>query len=226
MNINVEGLYKFIFMFQGMFLNETVEIVGHNLITTFGESFFMNRCINDAFNPISYIVLGNGKNIPSKDDISLGNETSRRKCSCTADLNNKCLILTAKFKAKEVLGTSEIGVANDKILISHDRYPKFTDDSLTAFSGDVNVEYRFQFTTGYERNEFSPSTTEGIYYIYEENPVVGVIEGGDSGYRKVDSLQTLAGIRGSYYYDYESRNLYINPYDGDSLNREIIIQTR
>ncbi|MBO6275396.1 MAG: hypothetical protein J6M91_07675 [Methanobrevibacter sp.] len=186
----------------------------------------MNRCINDAFNPISYILVGNGKNTPSKDDVILGNETSRCKCSCTADLNSKCLILTGKFKAKEIIGTSEIGVANDKILISHDSYPKFTDDSLTGFSGDVNVEYRFQFTTGYERNEFTESTTEGIYYIYEESPVVGVIENGDSGYRKVNSLETLISVRGSYYYDYESQNLYIHPFDSNSLNHEIIIQTR
>lgn len=224
--IDVEGVYKFIFSFQSMFLNETVTFEGHNIITLLGESFFMNRCINDAFNPISYIVVGNGKNTSSKDDTSLGNETSRCKCNCTADLNNKCLILTGKFKAKEILGTSEIGVANDKILISHDSYPKFTDDSLSGFSGDVNVEYRFQFTTGYERNGFSPSTTEGLYYIYEENPVVGVIENGDSGYHKVNSLQTLTGVRGAYYYDYESKNLYIHPYDGDSLNHKIIIQTR
>ena len=224
--INVEGLYKFIFSFQSMFLNETVVFEGHNIITLFGESFFMNRCINDAFNPISYILVGNGKNTPSKDDVILGNETSRCKCSCTADLNSKCLILTGKFKAKEIIGTSEIGVANDKILISHDSYPKFTDDSLTGFSGDVNVEYRFQFTTGYERNEFTESTTEGIYYIYEESPVVGVIENGDSGYRKVNSLETLISVRGSYYYDYESQNLYIHPFDSNSLNHEIIIQTR
>ncbi len=224
--INIEGFYKFIFTIQGMFLNETVEMHRHNLITTFGESFFMNRCINDAFNPITYIVVGNARNIPSKDDITLGNETSRCTCNSTADLDKKCLILTGKFKAKEILGTSEIGVANDKILISHDSYPKFTDESLTGFSGDVNVEYKFQFTTGYERNEFTPSTTEGIYYIYEENPVVGVIEGGDSGYRRVNSLQTLSSVRGAYYYDHDSKNLYINPIDGDSLNREIIIQTR
>lgn len=224
--ITIEGLYTFIFTFQSMFLNETVEVHGHNLITTFGESFFMNRCINDAFNPITYIVVGNGHNIPSKDDYTLGNETSRCKCNSIADSDKKCLILNGKFKAKEILGTSEIGVANDKILISHDSYPKFTDESLTGFSGDVNVEYKFQFTTGYERNEFTPSSTEGIYYIYEENPVVGVIEGGDSGYRRVNSLQTLISVRGAYYYDYDSKNLYINPFDGDSLNHEIIIQTR
>lgn len=224
--INIEGLYTIIFSFQSMFLNEKLKITRHNIITRLGESFFLNRCINDAFNPISYIVVGNGRNIPSKEDISLGNETSRCRCNSTADLDKKCVILTGTFKAKDILGTSEIGVANDKILISHDSYPKFSDESLIGFSGDVNVEYKFQFSTGYERNEFQESSTEGLYYIYEESPVCGVIEGGDSGYRKVNNLQELQSIRGAYYYDFESKNLYINPINGDSLNRELIIQTR
>ena len=224
--MNIKGVYTIVFNFQSMFLNTQLKITRHNIITLFGESFFLNRCINDAFNPISYIVVGTSTNIPSKDDISLGNETNRCKCRCEADLNKKALILTGKFKAKEILGTSEIGVANDKILISHDSYPKFNDESLIGFSGDVNVEYCFQFTTGYEKNDFTPSVTEGVYYIHEENPVVGVIEGGDSGYRKVSNLQELQGVHGAYYYDYDSKNLYINPINGDSLNREIIIQTR
>ena len=225
--INVEGIYSFIFYVQGMFLNEKIKVTNHNLITSFGESFFMNRCINDAFNPITYIVVGTGRNIPSKEDIRLGNETSRRKCNCIADLNKKQIILNAKFKAKEILGTSEIGVANDKILISHDNYAKYTNDQLVGFSGDVDVEYIFQFTTYYEKSEFTQASgNEGLYYIPEENQVIGVVENGDNGYHKVGSLQELATHRGAYYYDYESKNLYINPLTSDSLSREIMIQTR
>lgn len=224
--IDIEGKYTFIFRIQSMFINKTVKITRHNLITWFGESFFMNRCINDAFNPIEYIVLGNATNIPSKDDISLGNETTRKRCICKADLNKKRLILTAKFKAKEILGTSEIGVANDKILISHDRYAKYTNDQLIGFSGDVDVEYIFQFTTGFESKGFVESSQNGIYYIPEENQVVGVIENGDEGYHKANSLAELVNHHGAYYYDYESKNLYIKPLSGDSLSRELIIQTR
>lgn len=225
--INVEGVYSLIFRIQSMFINETITVSHHNIITRFGESFFMNRCVNDAFNPMSYIVVGNGKNNPSKDDISLGNETSKCKCNSTVDLNNCCLVLTGKFNVKEILGTSEIGVANDKILISHDRYEKFTSDQLVGFNGDVNVEYSFQFSMGYEKQGFKESSfAEGVYYIPEENIVTGVIENGDSGYHKVGSLEVLKNHKGSYYYDVDSQNLYINPIDSDSLNREIIVQTR
>ena len=225
--IDIQGRYSFLFRIQNMFLNKEIKITRHNLITTFGESFFMNRCINDAFNPIEYIVVGTANNMPTKDDVSLGNETSRKRCNCKADLNKKRLILNAKFKAKDILGTSEIGVANDKILISHDRYPKYTNDQLIGFSGDVDVEYIFQFTTGYEKSEFTiVSGNEGLYYIPEENFVIGVIEAGNNGYHNTNSLEELAGHRGAYYYDFDSKNLYINPLSSDSLNREIIIQTR
>ena len=224
--IDIEGVYTFKIPIQTMFLNVELKITGHNIITLFGESFFLNRCINDAFNPISYIVLGNGSNSPTKDDVTLGNETCRKRCDCEANLNNKQLVLTAKFKAKEVRGTSEIGVANDKILISHDTYQKFNSESLVGFVGDINVEYIFQFRTGSQKSEFKDASVgNNIYYIPEENPVFGVVENGVSGYRRVNSLQELSRVNGGYYYDFDSKNLYIRPIDEGSLeNKEIIIQ--
>ena len=225
--IGIEGLYSFIFNIQSMFLNEKLVINGHNLITSFGESFFLNRCINNEFNPIMYLVLGTGTNIAQKDDISLGNETCRKKCFCEADLGGKCLRLTAKFKASDVLGTTEIGVANDKILISHDRYNKYSDELLSGFHGDINVEYVFQFVTGAEQSNFVSVVGEDhVYYTHEVNDVVGVVENGVSGYRKVNNLHDLSNIRGAYYYDFDSKNLSISTIDDNSLSREIIVQTR
>lgn len=208
--INIKGLYCFVFSFQSMFLNETVLVKRHNLITVFGESFFLNRCINEKFNPINYIVLGNGSNIPQKEDINLGNETCRKKCSCKSDLNNKCVRLTARFKVSEVLGTSEIGVANDKVLISRDMYSKYNDEFLVGFSGDIDVEYIFQFATGSEHSNFiSVDGMNHVYYVHESNEVVGVVEDGCSGYREVNNLERLSNIRGAYYYDFDSLNLCV-----------------
>lgn len=225
--INIKGIYNFTFNFTSMFINKKITITGYNLITFYGESFFMNRCINDKFNPIEYILLGNGTNNPTKEDITLGNETSRKKCTCLADLNKQQLILNAQFKASEVIGTSEIGVATDKILISHDVYEKYTNEQLIGFSGDVDVTYVFQFVSGCEKRGFNRATGHnGLYYIPEENMVIGVIENGDEGYHKTKSLAELETHRGAYYYDYESKNLYINPLHDDSLSRELIIQTK
>ena len=112
MNLDITGFYTITIPIQTMFLNTFFKISRNNLIPFFGESFFMNLCINNDFDPINFIVLGDTSNAPLKEDMKLGNETSRHKCVCLADLNEKQLILTTTVKAKEIIGTSEIGVHN------------------------------------------------------------------------------------------------------------------
>jgi len=231
MNFGVTGSYTISIPLQTMFLNTKLEFTNHNLITQFGESFFLNRWINDAFNPIEYIAVGNGSNQPQKSDLNLGNETSRRRCTCEADLQNKRLILTASFKASEMLGTSEIGVFNDKIMISHDRYVKIDDQFLSGAIGEVTVEYRFQLATGSIRRGWQEATQgNNIFYITEKNEVIGVFENNTgNGYRRVTTIEDLHTIKGGYYYDSTSQNLYIRPTkDSDKLRdineEEIVVQ--
>ena len=168
MNLDFTGFYTINIPVTNMFLNTNIEITRNNLITFFGESFFMNRCINDEFKPIQYIALGNTSNVPQKEDIKLGNETSRRKCVCLADLNEKQIKLTATFPAKEVIGTTEIGVFSDKVMISHDKYSKI-DDSFLGVAGEVKIEYIFQLSTGALRGGWKQSIKTHVFYIYEPN---------------------------------------------------------
>ena len=66
--IQIKGKYSFTTYLQGMFLNEEITVNGENLITLLGESFFMNRWINDNFNPIGYSTspnFGNYNNLNS-----------------------------------------------------------------------------------------------------------------------------------------------------------------
>ena len=163
--------------------------------------------------------------------MTLGNETSRRRCACEADLQNKRLILTASFKASEMLGTSEIGVFNDKIMISHDRYVKIDDQFLSGAIGEVTVEYRFQLATGSIRRGWQEATQgNNIFYITEKNEVIGVFENNTgNGYRRVTTIEDLHTIKGGYYYDTTSQNLYIRPTkDSDKLRdineEEIVVQ--
>ena len=230
MNIDVTGFYKIIIPIQTMFLNTSFELKHYNLVTFFGESFFMNRCINDEFKPIQYIALGNTSNVPQKEDVKLGNETSRRKCVCLADLVNKQIQLTASFKAQEVIGTSEIGVFSEQILISHDRFSKI-DDSFIGVAGDVKIEYIFQFSTGGLRGDWKFATKNYVFYVYEPNEVVGVLEkNSNSWYSQVNDLNDLDGLRGAYYVDSTSNNLYIRPKQDMSLEeleeKEIIVQVK
>ena len=64
-------------------------IRGNNLITLLGESFFMNRAINNEFSPIKYIVFGNSSIKAKKTDYVLGNETVRKRCVCEVNLETK-----------------------------------------------------------------------------------------------------------------------------------------
>ena len=231
MNFGVIGIYTITMPIQTMFLNERLEFTNHNLITQFGESFFLNRWINDAFDPIEYVAVGSGSNQPQKTDLTLGRETSRRKCTCEADLKNKRLVLTAAFKANEMLGTSEIGVFNNKIMISHDRYERIDDTFLSSIIGEVTVEYSFKLATGSIKRGWQEATQgSNIFYIPEKNEVIGVFENNTgNGYRRVTTLQDLNTIKGGYYYDNTSQNLYIKPTkDSDHIRdineEEIVVQ--
>ena len=231
MNLGIIGIYTISMPIQTMFVNSKIEFTNHNIITQFGESFFLNRWINDAFEPIEYIAVGNGSNQPQKTDLTLGNETSRRKCNCEADLKNKSLVLTTAFKATEMLGTSEIGVFNDKIMISHDKYEKIDNTFLSGAIGEVNIEYRFQLATGSIRRGWQESSQgSNIFYIPEKNEVIGVFENNTkNGYRRVTTLQDLLTVKGAYYYDTSSQNLYIRPSkDSDHIKdineEEIVVQ--
>ena len=216
-----------------MFNQYTIEIKKHNLITLLGESFLMNRLINDRLQPIQYIALGKGTARPQKKDTRLGKQTIKKTCNTEVDLTNKQLILSCDFEAKEILDTTEIGViTNDDILITHDLYETITSIILGNSTSSIHLEYNIIFTTGGIRSQWKTSTTQNnILYTYEPNKVVNVIEyNTNSGYVKVNSLNDLKTTKGAYYYDIASKNLYIRTTRSNTLNNisdmEIIVQTK
>ena len=228
MNFNLTGSYTIQIPVQNMFLNTSIKVKSHNIITVFGESFFLNRAINDNFDPIQYICLGNGKNKANKNDIQLGNETIRKKCVKNVNLDKKQIILNANFPVKDIYGTSEIGVHNGKVLISHDLYEKLDENFLTPTIGDVTVTYVFQFSTGtYKTGWKTATSTTNTYYVAEPNTVIGVSENEGNAYRRVNSKTLVDSTNGSFWYDSDTSNLYIHTVDGtDPNNKEIIVQHR
>lgn len=216
-----------------MFNQYKIEIHKSNLITLLGESFLMNRLINDKLQPIQYIALGKGTARPQKKDTRLGKQTIRKPCNTEADLTNKQLILSCDFEAKEILDTTEIGViTNDDILITHDLYETITSTILGNSTSSIHLEYNIIFTTGGIRSQWKTSTTaNNILYTYEPNHVINVIEHNTgSGYVKVNSLNDLTNRTGAYYYDIASKNLYIRTTRSNTINNisdmEIIVQTK
>lgn len=201
---NIIGYYK-------IKQENTVLYQSGNLITLLGESFFLNRCINNSLNPMKYIVLGNSETIPLKSDEKLGNEKFRRTCNREVDLNNKRIRLTASFSSDEIVGITEIGVANDSFLISHDTFHEIESDLLVNPIGSVDIEYSFQFSTGTLRqNWIKVPNLINTYSIFEPSLVIGVIEkDSGTGYRKLGTIQKVDEIDCSYYYDINTSNLYV-----------------
>lgn len=213
--------------------NNEVLLKGENLITFYGESFFLNRCINDTYNPIQYIAIGNAESIPLRSDTVLGNETLRKTCVKEADLKEKAVKLTCSFTASDIVGTTEIGVyCSNKdrtpVLISHDNFERIEDNLLNNLSGTVEVEYTFFFSTSTTRTGWIKlNEYENVYYLYEPSNVRGVIEDDVNGYTSRLDISGVENNPASYYYDSKStRNLYIHTVDGnDPNNRKILIQT-
>lgn len=225
MMINVKGSYKFIIPVTTMFMNHTIEITGNNLITLFGECFFMNRWVNNEFTPIKYILLGKGTNRPRKTDEKLNKETCRKTCNYKVNPKTKKIELTTTVTAAELLGTTEIGVANDEILISHDIYKEISATFLGNTTSTVTIHYTFSLVTGSLRSDWK-STSSGDYYLYEPNTVVGVSElDSGSGYNQVKSRNEL--VEGSYYWDVTSKNVYVKTIGNVDPNTiQMIVQTK
>ena len=208
---------------------DKIILEGNNLITLLGESFFMNRAVNQHFEPIKYIMLGSSNARPKKSDVNLGNLTVKKQVASSVDLNNKRIILEATFEAGEVLGTCEIGVANDDVLISHDIYEKMTSSFLEDSIGEVDVTYTFEITTGSIRKDFNKVADKNYtYWIAEPSMVVGVTEKDtNSGLRVVSSIEDVESTVGSYYYSIQTKNLYIHTTRNSNPNLEnIIIETK
>ena len=219
---------------------ETILRKGNNIITLLGESFFLNRAINNEFTPIQYVVLGNSSTQAIKSDIALGNETCRKKCVCEVNLDTKQIVLTCSCTAKEILGTSEIGVANEEILISHDVYYAIDDEFITNDIDSVEITYTFDLNTASQRTNWKyytsgdvGNTKKNIYYTVEENPVISVSEevSGVSklinGYKGLKNVDALKNTTGAYFYDNNTKTLFIRTINNDDPNNhKILIATR
>ena len=242
MSFNIKGIYYFKIPIVNMFNNTYIYLKGENLITLLGQSFFLNRCINEEYNTIKYICIGNGTSIPQKTDSKLSNETNR--CTVTTNVSDdyRKLILSTKFKTEDIKGVSEIGVLatnkdNVEVLISHDIFTETPlNDSLFADTiGDVEIEYVFYFSTSNLRSGWKQHTTyTNVYWVYEPNTVLSVFDNTtNNGLRSVSDLPSLDNTRNAYWYDAtKTQNLYIHLYhetNQDSPNpntHEVLIQNK
>ena len=216
--MNVKGSYT---IRQG----DRILVQRTNLITDMGELFFMNRAVNNEFDPLSHIVLGKSQFRVKKSDMSLGNETFRKKANVEIDWNNKQIKLNCSCTVSEIVNTTEIGTTNGSVLISHDLYPKITNEDIGNNVDSVEITYIFDFATSSTKHGWiyytqgdSGGTPNNIYYIVEEEKVVRVYDNLNNGYHLSNSLEALQNKQGAYYYDSLSKNLYIRTINDENPN--------
>lgn len=229
MIFNVKGKYK-------ITQEDHIIVEGENLITFYGESFFLNRCINNTLNPMQYIAIGNGRSVPLKRDEKLGNELLRKTAITTANRDEISVDLRCTFTASEIIGVTEIGVANglssdpNVNLISHDVFQEIESDNLTNPVGEVTVTYSFQFSTATIRQGWVKvkETYTNLYRIYEPSNIIMVYENTTkNGYVQTYNQSDCNTRSGSYYYNRDMQVLYVHTSNGnhpDSL--ELIIHSK
>lgn len=227
--MNVNGIYTFKIPITTMFINTILEVHGHNIITIPGEAFFLYRCIsNDLINELGTVAIGNGTAPPKRTDRRLGNETARKKATTTVNPSTKQIVLNCNFTAEEIQDTTEIGVLTTNkeggdVLISHDIYNQIDSSVIAGVTGNIVIEYIYQFTTSFQKTNWAVyDEAKNIYYSYEENKIIRVFENSD-GYKKVGSLNELELIEGAFYQDLEDKFLYIKPLS-DLSTSDIIVQ--
>lgn len=224
--MKIQGKYTITVPVCTMFLNKTIRIHGENLITLLGESFFMNRWINEELAPLQYIVLGKGTRRPQKNDLELAYETCRKIATPKVDLQNKELVLSASFSAEEIIDTTEIGTHTGEILVSHDLFKAINQNLILGDkTSTINIDYSFSLSTGSQRSGWTVSSEDNrIYYVYEPTTVLSVIEQNTgSGYTQKNNIQELKEASATYYHDSKTKNLYIRTSKDSNPNLEEII---
>lgn len=219
--MNVTGSYT---IRQG----ERILVESKNIITNLGEAFFINRAVNTEFDPLQYIVLGTSSVRAKKTDLTLGNETFRKKAAIEVNWNTKQILMYVSCTLSEILNTCEIGTSNGDTLISHDTYERITSEDLGDNIDSVEITYVFDFSTSSIKKGWLPYTggtetqQDNIYYIVEESSVVRVYETNNRtsqhGYHAVQELNELRSSKGAYYYDPFSQNLYIRTLKDENPN--------
>ena len=214
--MNIRGEYKFI-------KDNTIIYHDTNLITTYGETVFMNRFINDNYAPLTNILLGKGTSTPKKLDLQLGNETLRKTATKKYNIQKKTVTLTTTIEATEAYNVTEIGTDNNEKLCSHDTFDPL--NKLIASDNQITIEYTFYFETGTVHKKWIQSKDDKkIYYTYEPNIVTSVTElETQSGYHRVNNLTELKNNPGAYYYNNVTRNLYITTTTGNNPGDYTII---
>lgn len=195
----------------------------HNIITNKGKTFFLERLINNN-ESISMLQVGNGTSTPNKEDTDITNPTTFNNLNKKI-VDNKLYIITTTQGSK-ILNSTEIGVKTDlQNLISRNTHTPI----IVPSTAEVTIEYIYTFTDGeYKAGWVKTDSYEKVYQTNNNYKISGVIEGNDTGYKKVTSIDEVESNELGYYNDTVNNILYIHTQgntDPNTLNITIIYES-
>ena len=210
-NTNINGLYTFLITIPTMFKVYQIKTNYHNLITNYGENFFIDKWINNGNNEvINNIVIGDGTTNPTKRDTSLENQTNI--LDTTISTENRNVIMQTELNGAEINNTTEIGViTSEGNLLSRDVH----EPIQVPYNSNITIKYMYSVDTGVYKSGWNPNQDFNNTYTINETEEVFLVHETDtgSGYIKKDTIIEVNSTPASYYYDRENNLLHIHTSD-------------
>lgn len=149
MDLNIQGIYELEIMIPTMFNTYVLNIKDHNLITTKGFEWFINRWLVNDFRFLGQIAFGKStEEYPDKDTLHLTDEVIVPYANTKVESKGSSVSLKANINGEIINDTTEIGVYtyNDKgldnVLLSQDIHDKYSVPTTAT----VTINYTFTVT--------------------------------------------------------------------------------
>ena len=153
--MNIQGIYEFKIKIPTMFNTYELNIKDHNLITTKGFEWFINRWLSNDFRSIGEIAFGKSTNeYPTIDTLHLTDEVIIPYKDTDVKVKGTSISLSANISGETINDTTEIGVYTynekglDNILLSQDIHDKYNVPTTST----VTINYTFT-VTNYETEQ-------------------------------------------------------------------------
>jgi hypothetical protein len=178
------------------------------MITFKGESLLMNNLFQENNEYIKYLAVGDDNATPMYTNTSLNNEITRSEATISYDPNQKALLISADFNISIVENACEIGVfTNKNDLITHDIF----NELPTGYDSTIHLEYQINLQSFIKVLNWKQSRYDNVYVSLVENTVEAVYEKStNAGYTPQTNVEDVAKKLASFYYDNNSKQLYIN----------------
>ena len=179
------------------------------MITMKGETVLMNNLFKETKNLIKYLAIGDDDTTPEYTDTKLGNEILRVPANIKYNTNLKGLVVSADFEVNDLENAKEIGlITSNGDLITHDTF----NGVPGGYESTIHLEYNLLLEPYHQIRTWKKTQYTGVYLCLVNDTVEAVYERTtNNGYTQETSLKNVIGTVSSFYYDSNTRQLYIHP---------------